>query len=618
MPVSRKVTACSGDWQRLVEDDVNRRAVFFRLLRLAIPFWRWMALSVLLGFLTIASSIGLMATSAWVIAHAALRPSIADLQVAIVGVRVFGIARGLLRYLERLVSHEATFRLLAQIRTWFYRALEPLAPARLMQYRSGDLLARIVTDVDTLENFYIRVIAPPLVAVLTAALMVVFLGGYHPLLAGVLLTFMLLAGIGLSALTGWLGRVPGREIVAARADLNAALIDGVQGMADLIAFGAEGRQATRVREMSGRLVRAQNRMATITGLQSGLYALLVGWATLAVLSAAIPRVQGVDLAPVALAVIASFEALAPLAAAAQMLESNLAAARRLMEIVDSPHPLSLSLRERGIIATDSPSPLTEGRAGGEVPAGVRVGGLSVRALRFCYAPDLPPALDGIDFTLPEGGRLAVVGPSGAGKSTLVNLLLRFWDYTEGEILLDGRDLRAMPQDDVRQQIGVVAQSTHLFNTTIRENLLLARPDATEADMIAAARRAQIHDFIAGLPDGYDTFVGEQGLRLSGGERQRIAIARALLKDAPILVLDEATANLDAVTERAVMGAIHDLMAGRTTLIITHRLVGLEIADEILVMDKGRVVERGRQADLLAAGGLYRRLWDLQNQVLAEE
>jgi len=598
---------------------MSRRTVFFRLLRLAIPFWRWMALSVLLGFLTIASSIGLMATSAWVIAHAALRPSIADLQVAIVGVRAFGIARGLLRYLERLVSHEATFRLLAQIRTWFYRALEPLAPARLMQYRSGDLLARIVADVDTLENFYIRAIAPPLVAVLTAALMVVFLGGYDPLLAGVLLIFVLLTGIGLPALTGRLGRAPGRAIVAARADLNAALIDGVQGMADLVAFGAEGRQAARIREMSGRLVRAQNRMAAITGVQSGLNTLLVSWATLAVLTAAIPRVQGVDLAPVALAVIASFEALAPLAAAAQTLESNLAAARRLMEIVDSAYPLPLSLRERRDNVTDFPSAVTKQGTGdkGDEWRG-SAGGLAIQSLRFRYAPDLPPALDGIDFTLPEGGRLAVVGPSGAGKSTLINLLLRFWDYTEGEILLGGRDLREIPQDDVRRQIGVVAQSTHLFNTTIRENLLLARPNATEADMIAAAQRAQIHTFIASLPDGYDTFVGEQGLRLSGGERQRIAIARALLKDAPILILDEATANLDAVTERAVMGAIHDLMAGRTTLIITHRLVGLEIADEILVMDKGRVVERGRHADLLAAGGLYRRLWELQNQVLAEQ
>lgn len=607
---------------------MSRRTVFFRLLRLAIPFWRWMALSVLLGFLTIASSIGLMATSAWVIAHAALRPSIAELQVAIVGVRAFGIARGLLRYLERLVSHEATFRLLAQIRTWFYRALEPLAPARLMRYRSGDLLARIVADVDTLENFYIRAIAPPLVAILTATLMVVFLGGYDPLLAATLLAFMLLGGVGVPLLAGRLGRAPGRAIVAARADLNAALIDGVQGMADLVAFGAEGRQAARVQEMSGRLIRAQNRMAAITGLQGGLNVLLVGWATLAVLTAAIPRVQGVDLAPVALAVIASFEALAPLAAAAQALESNLAAARRLMEVVDVKPAALPPIPGPHLPRTQVPgSPTQRGRentiAYTSLPLpspfmGERQGvGVAVRALRFRYAPDLPPALDGIDFTLPEGGRLAVVGPSGAGKSTLVNVLLRFWEYDEGEIRLGGRDLRAMPQDEVRRQIGVVAQSTHLFNTTIRENLLLARPDATEADIIAAARRAQIHDFIAALPDGYDTFVGEQGLRLSGGERQRIAIARALLKNAPILVLDEATANLDAVTERAVMGAIHDLMVGRTTLIITHRLVGLEIADEILVMDQGRIVERGRHADLLAAGGLYRRLWDLQNQVLAD-
>jgi ATP-binding cassette subfamily C protein CydC len=226
-------------------------------------------------------------------------------------------------------------------------------------------------------------------------------------------------------------------------------------------------------------------------------------------------------------------------------------------------------------------------------------------------------LDGISFSLPQGGSLAVVGPSGAGKSTLAHLLLRFWDYEEGQITLGGHALRAYRGEDVRHTIGVVSQHTHLFNATVRDNLLLARPEASQADLERAARAAQIHDFVGSLPEGYDTWIGEGGLKLSGGQRQRLAIARALLKDAPILILDEPTANLDSLTERAVMESLQALMAGRTALIFTHRLVGLEAVDEILVLRAGRVVERGPHHDLMGMGGFYRRMWDLQRQTLQD-
>ena len=538
------------------------------LLRLAAPLWRWMALSALLGFLTVASSIGLMAASAWIITRAALHPSIAALQVAIVGVRAFGIARGGFRYLERLVSHEVTFRLLARIRVWFYRALEPLAPARLMQYRSGDLLARLVADIETLQEFYGRVIAPPAVAVLVGALIAALLWGYDPRLALVALIFFVAAGVALPLLARRLSRRAGRALVAARADLNAALVEGIQGVADLVAFGQEARQLAQVGALSERLGRQQARLARIDGLQNALGGLLATLAALAVLWAAIPLVEGIDLAVLALIVMASFEAVAPLSAAFQHLESSAAAAQRLIEVV-SVAP--------AVADPPEPAPLPDAFD------------LVVENLRFRYAPDAPPALDGVSFTLRQGRCLAVVGPSGAGKSTLVNLLLRFWDYQEGRITLGGRDLRALGQDDVRRLIGVVTQQTHLFNATLRENLCLARPDATEAEMIEAARRAQIHDFIAALPQGYDTRVGELGLRLSGGERQRVAIARALLKDAPILILDEATANLDAVTAREVLRAIQSLAQGRTTLFITHWRDEAAFADAVLTLRAGRVV-----------------------------
>jgi thiol reductant ABC exporter CydC subunit len=558
-----------------------------------------MALAALLGFATVGSGIGLMATSAYIVAKAALQPSIADLQVAIVGVRFFGIARGVFRYLERLVSHDVNFRLLARLRVWFYKSLEPLAPARLMHYRSGDILSRIVADIETLEHLYVRVVAPPIVAVLVGILMWFFMWRYDLWLAITTLISMALAGVGVPLLTRALSREPGRRLVSLRSELNASLVDGVQGVAELLAFGGEERHQERVGTLSREVAALQERMARIGGLHNSLTGLLTTLAVLVALIVAIPLVtagelDGVSLAVLALAVIASFEAVASLPSAAQYLENSLEAGRRLFEIVDAEPPVH---------DPPPPSPTTRGYS------------LQLKNLRFRYAADEPPALDGVSFTLPQGGSLAVVGPSGAGKSTLVNLLLRFWEYDEGHITLGGQELRTYRGEDLRRMIGVVSQHTYLFNATVRDNLLLARPDAGRAEIERVAREAQIHDFIESLPQGYNTWVGEQGLKLSGGQRQRLAVARALLKDAPILVLDEPTANLDSLTECDVMGAIHSLMVGRTTLIITHRLVGLEAVDEILVLRAGRVVERGPHHDLWQMGGFYRRMWDLQHQVL---
>jgi len=582
--------------------DEGAGQVFLRLLRLAAPFgWR-MTLAALLGVATVGSSIGLLSTSGYLIAKAALQPSIADLQLAIVGVRFFGIARGGFRYLERLASHDVTFRLLARLRAWFYRALEPLAPARLIQVRSGDLLARIVADVETLENFYLRVLAPPVVALLVAVLATFLLGRLDARLALTLLIFLLLAGVGLPVWAQRLGRLTGRRTVTVRGKLNGLLVDGIQGVGDLLAAGAEGSHLRHVARLSLELGTLQGRMARISGGQSALVGLLMNLATLAVLAAAIPLVSnaqldGVYLAMLILFVMSSFEAILPLPQAFQHLGTSLEAGRRLYEIVDA---------ETAVVDPASPAP---------VPAGFA---LQVQDLRFSYAPDMPPVLDGVSFELSPGRLVAVVGPSGAGKSTLAHLLLRFWEYREGQILLGGRELSEYDAETVRSMMAVVTQHTHLFNASIRDNLLLARPGATDREMIQAAKQAQIHDFTESLPHGYDTWIGEEGLRLSGGQRQRLALARATLKDAPILILDEPTANLDALTEREVVASLQALAVERATLLITHRLVGLEAADEILVLRAGRVAERGRHVDLMQMGGLYRRMWELQTQILLED
>jgi thiol reductant ABC exporter CydC subunit len=585
------------------------------LIRLAAPFKNLIALSTLAGAATILSGVGLMGASAYIISAAALRPSIAELQVAIVGVRFFGISRGIFRYLERYLSHQVSLRLLASLRVWFYRSLEPLAPARLMSRRSGDLLARIIGDIESLQNFYVRALAPPLTALVVGLVVCIFLSRFDPVLGLALALILVVTGVGIPVLVRVIGKPIGRQLVAQKAILNATIVDSIQGIADLLACGRQDSQMGRIDDLSRSLAHSQSRMAALLGLQEGLTSLLANIGMWIVLWLAIPLVSaghipGVYLAVLALAALSAFEAATPLPLAAQYLESNLQAAGRLFEIVDAK---------------------PEVRDPAEPARTPENFGLRVEQLRFHYPFELPGefseeaasrsdlqdrsrVIDGLSFELPAGGKLAVVGPSGAGKSTLVRLLLRFWDYQEGAIFLDGSELRCFAQDDVRRRVGVVLQNAYLFSASVRDNLRLARPKATQAEIENAARMAQLDAFIQTLPEGYGTWIGEQGLRLSGGERQRLAIARAFLQDAPFLILDEPTANLDALTERRVFEAIYKMMQGRTSLLITHRLIGMEAMDEIIVLDRGVAVERGRHADLLELDGFYRRMWDLQRQV----
>jgi len=572
------------------------------LLGLAGGLAPQIALALFLGLLTVVANTVLLALAAYVIAAAALHPPLIALSIPLALVRIAGVGRAFARYGERIVSHDVTFRLLARLRGRFYARLAPLLPARLLQFRSGDLLSRMVEDVEELENVYGRVLTPLAVAALTIALVGGALWPFDPALALVAVGVLLVAGVGVPALALALGRATGQRQIALRAERQTVLIDGVQGLADLLAYGRGADQAARVARLDRQIGAARRRAALVEGLQGALGEALTFGSLALILALAIPtaaagRFGAVYLAAIAMIVLGAFEAITPLGRAFATLGRSLTASGRIFAIIDAVPSVGDPAQPRPLIL-DAPPALT------------------FSGVTFGYAPDGPPAVRDIDFTIAPGERVAIVGPSGAGKSTLVGLLLRFWEPTAGAISLDNHDLHEYAQEELRRAIATVAQDGYLFGDTLRNNLLLARPDALDDALVAALGRAGLADLLPQLPHGLDTWLGEHGLRLSGGERQRVILARALLRDARLLVLDEPTANLDPVTERGLLATLHAEAAGRSTLLITHRLVQMEDFDLILVLEGGRIVARGTHAELLSRGGLYRELYRQQVAALA--
>jgi ATP-binding cassette subfamily C protein CydC len=574
-----------------------------RLLRLLAPFrWR-MAAAVGLGVATVGSGIGLMATAAYLIASAALQPSIAELQVAIVGVRFFGLSRGVFRYLERLASHDVTLRVLGRLRRWFFAALEPLVPARTVEMRSSDLLTRAVTDVESLQNFFIRAVAPPLTAALVALGAGLVLGMTSSELSVAFVIAYAATAVVVPLAVIRLGADTGVRLIAIRSDLAMAIADGIEGMADLLVFCGDEGQKSLVDELSLSSSKLRERAARVEALGTAGVTFATHATVWLVLVLAIPMVRqglvtGVGLAVVCLAAMASFEAVQPLPAAARGMSEQLEAADRIFAILD----------ERPAVSDTLGSPVEIGIDDG--------GAVELRGVSFSYPGAAEPALREFDLAIGDGRRVAVVGPSGAGKSTLTGLLLRFWDPAAGEIRVAGRPLATASLDSIRETIGVLPQRTDLFAGTIRDNLMLAAPDAGQIDLDRAAQTAGLLDTIRSLPDGWETWIGDYGMQLSGGQRRRLALARLVLRDPPIAVLDEPTSGLDPVTENRVMRSVLEHFEGRTTILITHRLVALDSFDEIVVLDHGRIVERGTHAQLMTANGLYWQLHDTQRLDLA--
>ncbi|MBB5938437.1 thiol reductant ABC exporter subunit CydC [Streptomyces zagrosensis] len=546
-----------------------------RLLRHLLPYWRRLLPAALASAGSELAAAALLATAAWLITRAAEQPPLASVSVAIVAVRALALGRGALRYTDRLLGHDGALRAIAGFRTRVYEALVPLAPAGIPAFRDGDLLTRLVDDVDAAQDLLLRVLIPSAAAYAVATTTTAVAALMLPQ-AGLLLALLLtVAGLLLPALVLALSRRTGHAEKAARAELATYTVDLHRGAADLAAYGARGRAHERAHRVGAQIAALEHRKALTTSLASAVVLLLQSGATVGVSWLALHAHEAGALPAVHLTVLAvlalvSFEALAPLPAAARRLAEVRASARRLAELFDTPPPVA-----------DPPAPVP-------LPTDEPIG-VDITDLRVRHRAGDPPALDGVNLRLPPGHRVVLIGASGSGKSTLIAALMRFVPYEAGSIRVGGRELRDCAAADVRRVITGVTQDAHVFHTTIRANLLLARPEATAADLREAARRARLLNWIETLPDRWDTLIGGDGATMSGGQRQRLFLTRALLADPPVLVLDEPTEGLDPDTAAAVLADILDATRGRTTLLITHDRAGLAAADEIVTLDRGRIV-----------------------------
>ncbi|MGW2772861.1 thiol reductant ABC exporter subunit CydD [Streptomyces olivaceoviridis] len=545
-----------------------------------------------LGSLALGCAVGLMATSGWLISRASQQPPVLYLMVAVTATRAFGIGRAVFRYAERLVSHDAVLRMLADTRVAVYRRLERLAPAGLRGARRGDLLTRLVADVDAFQDYWLRWLLPAGVALTVSAASVGFTAWLLPEAGAVLAAGLLAAGAGVPLLTATAARRTERRLAPARGVLATRVTDLLTGTAELTVAGALPARTDAARRADGTLTRIAARAAAVTGLGDALTALVSGLTVTAIAAfgaqaVTAGRLSGVAMAVVVLTPLAAFEAVLGLPLAARYRQRVRRSAERVYEVLDAPEPVREPVSPRQ--APASPFPVV------------------VKGVVARYAGQRREALAGLDLTLEEGRRIAVVGASGSGKTTLAQVLLRFLDAEAGSYTLAGVDACALDGDDVRRFVGLCAQDAHLFDSSVRENLLLARKDATEADLRGALARARLLDWVDALPDGLDTLVGEHGARLSGGQRQRLALARALLAGFPVLVLDEPAEHLDLPTADALTADLLAATQGRTTLLITHRLAGLDAVDEVIVLDAGRVVQRGPYERLITEDGPLREM-----------
>jgi len=556
-----------------------------------------MSFAALLGFFTVGSGVGLMMTSAYIIAKAALHVHISELQIAIVGVRFFGISRAVFRYFERYVSHEVTFRLLAEFRVWFFKAYERIAPAKTKDFTSGDLLTRVVSDIESLEHIFARVIHPPAVALAILVSLFLFLWKFGIVFSLIFLASFFVAGFIVPIFTYFMSKNLGEKIISLRTKLNELVVDGISGISELLAFNQAENFGADFGETQRSLAEAERKMSVIDGFNESAIELIMNLTVITIFIFAVPLVNanlldGVLLSVLALGIMSAFEAVMPIPLSVQYVDKSVRAGNRLFEITE--------MQPAEDIPNDSATPDSFD--------------LQTEDLTFSY-DKIQNALNDISFLLPEKKKIAIVGASGSGKTTLANLLLAFWRTNKGNIVLGGKLYSRLSGDEIRKYFSVISQNVFLFNATIKENLLIAKTDAADEDILEALEQAELKEFVESLPKNLDTFAGEHGKQLSGGERKRMAIARAILKNSPILICDEATSDLDSITEKKILDTILRVVKNKSLIYITHRFADLDKFEEIYVLENGRIVERGDFKSLLQNRGKFFELFESQRQLV---
>jgi len=533
-----------------------------RVLALWRPRAAWLIFGAAIALAALTAGVGLMTVSGAVLAAAVTTGAL----VAVGVLRGLGAARVVLRYLERLVTHAATFRALADLRVWFFRRLAHGGAGGLGFRQAGDQLSRLVSDIEALDGLYLRILLPLAGAIFLLPVLGLAVGRYSIALAAALVLLFALAAFILPWRAARSATAAGTALAEAAGAVRIVALDALTGLREVRAFGAEGRMLAAMQAREAALLTAQHALAKRTALAT-VGAFLCGQAAiLAVLLAAGANPAAAVAA--AFLVLAAFEAVGGLPRAGALAGHAAAAAHRVLA------------------AADAPVPVPDPAAPKPIPAGFA---LRFEAVHYRWRPDLPPVFRGLTMEVPQGTRVALLGPSGAGKSTLAALALKVAAPTQGRILLGGVDIADLTASELRARIGWLSQATHLFDDTIRANLLLAQPHADDAALWAALDGAQIGDVVRALPDGLETWVGEGGARFSGGQGRRLVLARTLLSPAPILILDEPCSGLDATTERAFLATLNDVAPGRTIIMIAHRLVGIERLDRIWRLSNGQAV-----------------------------
>ena len=581
----------------------------WRLWRLADPNRARLALAALLATLSLACGVGLLAVSAWLISRASEQPPILFLQVAIVSVRAFGIFRGVFRYAERLVGHDAAFRSLTTIRIGVYERLERLSPAGLGTYRQGDLMARLVGDVDSSVDLIVRVVLPVVSGLLAGGLAVAIGAAILPAAGLALLAMVVVVGLLSPWLTGWIGASAERTRAAAEGRLTASVVTSLSAAPELLAYGAVDAAVAGIAQEDERLTALDRRSARASGLGGALSALATGLTVVACIALGVTavgdgRVDGVWLATLVLMPLAIADVLSGMPAAALARARVTGAAQRIFAVIDAPDPVPERAPGAQPPATGTPMAAAAGQSGAPTQSAARPASLALADVSARYPRTDLDAVSAITLDLTPGRRIALVGPSGSGKSTIAAVLLRLLDHRTGSYHLGGRDVRDLGEEGVRDVMAAVDQRAHLFDTTIEENIRLANRGATAEELRTAVEGAQLDGWIDALPAGMATRVGAHGSAVSGGQAQRIALARVLLTDRPIVVLDEPGEHLDPVMADQVTAEALTSTTGRSVVLITHRMAHTGDCDEVVVLSRGRMVQHGTPAQLRAAEGWY--------------